>query len=212
MKRVLNKVSLIKIFISTWLYAFIQNLRMANIFEETRQIRAEIARLRSDVHALKLDLKQDLIGTRELFSDLIQFAHGSLSDQISRLESVLIPEAADRVLFYVLADGELKGISDMQMKVDAEKTIVAKTVDKFGNEASVEEGSAAWALTDPALGELTAAADGKSAKFVPAGKVGSLAVQFSADADLGEGVKTIQGELPVELLAGDAVAVELSAV
>ncbi len=82
--------------------------------------------------------------------------------------------------------------------------------DKFGNLAKVD-GAPQWALTDAALGTLAVADDGMGAVFTPTGVVGLLKVQVTADADLGEGVKSILGELDIEVLAGEAVAVEIAA-
>lgn len=129
--------------------------------------------------------------------------------RLEKLEAALIPAEAARVLFFVESDGSLMEVSSMQMVVDKVLKLKIAPVDKFGNPAKVD-GAPAWSLTDPALGALVADADGMGATFTPAGAVGSLAVQVNADADLGEGVKTLAGELPVELLAGEAVAVNVS--
>ncbi len=53
--------------------------------------------------------------------------------------------------------------------------------------------------------------DGLVTSVTPSPEGSTQRVTDSADADLGEGVKTIAGSLPIELLAGDAVAVEISA-
>lgn len=132
-----------------------------------------------------------------------------LTERLERLEAALIPSEAARVLFFVESDGSLMEVSDMQMVVDKVLKLKIAPVDKFGNPAKVD-GAPAWSLTDPALGALAVEADGLSAVFTPAGAIGALAVQVNADADLGEGVTTIMGELPVELLAGAAVAVNVS--
>lgn len=192
---------------------------MLNIFSEIREIRAELARLRIDLAKVRLTAIELSLDTEnvihqsevEIF-ERIDDSRTALTEQLTRIEAALTPPTAARIVFMEPVGGELKEITDMQMKVDETKKIVAKPVDKFGNEAEIEQGSASWALTDPAAGVLTPAADGKSADFVPAGKIGSpFSIQFSADADLGEGVKAIVGDLPVDLLPGEAVAVELSA-
>jgi hypothetical protein len=82
--------------------------------------------------------------------------------------------------------------------------------DKFNNAAKVD-GLPQWAVTSPELCALKVSADGMSAMLKPVGVVGSFKVQVKADADLGEGVKEIMGELDIELLAGEAVVVGLSA-
>jgi hypothetical protein len=98
----------------------------------------------------------------------------------------------------------------MFAKVTQKVKISISIKDKFGNAAKVD-GTPAWGLTDEALGTLAVEADGMSALLEPKGVVGALKVQVSCDADLGEGVKPILGELDVELLAGDAEVVELAA-
>lgn len=191
---------------------------MLNIFTEIREIRSELARISSSLARLHIQLNQNtallekrLTDVERSTADAILTSAATISAQLSRLEAVIIPSEAARVLFYQLVDGNLVEVSQMQMKVDEVKKIIAKPVDKFGNDAAIEDGSALWSLSDPALGSLAPAADGKSADFTPAGQVGSGKIQFSADADLGAGVVTISGELDVDLLPGQAVAVQLSA-
>lgn len=130
---------------------------------------------------------------------------------IEELELALIPPEAARISFTIqTSDGIILEITKMQMKVTQTLPLSIKPVDAFGN-AAVVDGAPVWSLSDPALGALAVAADGLSAVFTPAGALGSLQVVVSADADLGAGVKTIIGQLPVDLLAGDAVAVQVAA-
>lgn len=98
----------------------------------------------------------------------------------------------------------------MNLKVTQKLPLSIKPVDKFGNDAKVD-GKPEWSLTDPALGDLAVSDDGMSCELTPKGPVGSCIVQVSADADLGEGVKAILGELPMEFLAGDAESLSISA-
>jgi len=111
------------------------------------------------------------------------------------------------ILFYNENNEEIK---NMFLKVNQTLPLSISIKDKFGNDAKVD-GAPSWALSDPSLGALTVAADGLSASLAPAGAVGAFKVQVSADADLGEGVKSILGELDVELLAGDAEVLSISA-
>jgi hypothetical protein len=126
------------------------------------------------------------------------------------IEGFLYPGRAVKMVFTAKLFGLKLGVRDMQLKVSFKLPLSIKLVDKFGNLAPVD-GAPVWALTNPALGTLTVAEGGLSAEFVPAGVVGSLVVQVSADADLGEGVKTILGELPLDLLAGDAASIQIEA-
>lgn len=98
----------------------------------------------------------------------------------------------------------------MFLKVSQNLPLTIEVKDKFGNLAKVD-GAPTWAVTDSTLATVEVAEDGMSAVLKPSGSVGTLKVQVSADADLGEGVKSILGELDVELLAGEAVSVSISA-
>jgi hypothetical protein len=134
--------------------------------------------------------------------------------RITKLEkdvaNILTIISEPQIKFYINKNGQKIEVTNMFLKVSDQLPVSIAIKDKFGNTASVE-GAPAWALTDAALGTLNVAEGGMSAVFTPAGTVGVLKVQVSADADLGEGVKTILGELEIELLAGEAVSVEVSA-
>lgn len=120
------------------------------------------------------------------------------------------PFKASRIAFFTTINGLKKEITEMFLKVNQKLPLTIEIKDKFGNAAQVD-GAPAWSLTDPALGALVVDASGMSAEFTPAGTVGTLQVQVSADADLGEGVKTILGSLDLELLSGEAVTVAIAA-
>jgi hypothetical protein len=114
------------------------------------------------------------------------------------------PAEAVRVVF-TIGDEELT-----MLKIQATaaaKRLVLRFKDAKGNLAQVE-GVPAWGMSDPSLGSLAVAEDGLSAVFTP-GSVGTGQVNVSADADLGEGVKTITGILDVEVIAGEATVVEI---
>ncbi len=98
----------------------------------------------------------------------------------------------------------------MFLKVNQKLPVSVAFKDKFGNSAKVD-GLPVWVATVPELVTLEVAEDGMSAMILPVGPEGVLKIQVSADADLGEGVKSILGELELELLTGEAVAVELTA-
>lgn len=130
---------------------------------------------------------------------------------IDRIEALLTTEEPARdIEFFTNIGGIKTRVVHMFLKVSQELPMLIEIKDKFGNPAQVE-GAPIWALDNPALGTLLVAEDGMSAKLTPAGQIGAFKVQVSADADLGEGVKSIIGELDVELLAGEAVSVAISA-
>jgi hypothetical protein len=81
--------------------------------------------------------------------------------------------------------------------------------DAKGNPAAVD-GPPKWDVSAPEVGQLTVADDGLSASLA-AGSVTTGQVNVTADADLGDGVKTITGVLDVQILAGDAALIAISA-
>ena len=122
----------------------------------------------------------------------------------------LTPADAVRVEFYTLINGEKRKVSKMFLKVSQSLPLFVAFVDAKGNVATVD-GAPAWAVSDESLATLVVAADGLSAVIMPVGPLGSFKVQVKADADLGGGVKEILGELDIELVGGEAVAVNISA-
>lgn len=79
-----------------------------------------------------------------------------------------------------------------------------------GNPAQVD-GAPVWSSSDETILTLTVAPDGLSAEAVTTGKLGTVQVNVSADADLGEGAKTITGVLDIEVKASEAVSLDVSA-
>lgn len=122
----------------------------------------------------------------------------------------LTPARARKVLFFTTRDGKQQRIEEMVLKVSQALPLSVAFADAKGNPAQVE-GKPAWALTDESLAILEVAEDGLSALLKPIGPLGSFKVQVSADGDLGEGVKSIVGELAIDLIAADAVSVVISA-
>ncbi len=129
---------------------------------------------------------------------------------LKRIEQLLKPVPAARVVFYTTVNGQLEKVTRMVLKVTQTLPLSVSIQDIKGN-AAVVDGAPTWGLTDPALGTVAAAADGLSATLTPAGGLGVCKVQVLADADLGEGVKQILGELDVEFIAGDAATIAIAA-
>lgn len=111
--------------------------------------------------------------------------------------------------FYITKNGQKIKVTNMNLKVTEKVLVTLEIKDAKGNPAAVD-GLPAWSLTAPDLGTLEVAEGAMSALFTPAGAVGELAIQVNADADLGEGVKDIMGQLPIVLLPGEAVTISLS--
>lgn len=137
-----------------------------------------------------------------------------LGEQIGELEELKKkyqggkPEATKILIYEVLADGSLKEIEMSIMKVTEMKKFTFKAVDAFGNEAAIE--NAQWALSEPALGALEVVE--KEVTFKPAGMIGECKLQLAVDAKIGEGESVLNGEHPITLIPGDAVAVEIKEV
>lgn len=134
-----------------------------------------------------------------------------LKKQLDEIQKSLMPKGDDvSIEFYTIINGQKTKVEKMFLKVSDQLPLSVELKDKFGNKAVVD-GKPVWAVTDEALASVEVAEDGMSAVLKPKGQVGALKVQVSADADLGEGVKSIVGELDVDLLPGEAVVVEIKA-
>lgn len=98
----------------------------------------------------------------------------------------------------------------MFLPISKKLPLAIAIADLKGNPAKVD-GVPQWALSDSSLALLEVAEDGMSAMVVPVGPLGLVKVQVKADADLGEGVKELLGEMDVEMIAGEAVSLVVSA-
>ncbi len=92
-------------------------------------------------------------------------------------------------------------------KLPDDKTASASVayVDAKGNQAVVD-GAPVWASSDPSILAVEAAADGLSATITPVGPLGSAQISITADADVGAGVTELVTLADVEVIAGSAVA------
>lgn len=134
----------------------------------------------------------------------------ALTDKLQKILEAVQPIVAEKIVFFTIIDGKKEKVDEMLMKVTENRKFSIKPVDAKGNLAKVD-GAPTWAVTDESLATLEVAEDGMSAVVKPVGPLGTFSVQVKADADLGEGVAEIMGELAVELVAGDAVAIAISA-
>lgn len=127
-----------------------------------------------------------------------------IATALEKIEIALTPPSATRIIFFVEEGGKTTRTGEtMFLKVTESKKFQIKITDRFGNEAKVD-GAPKWAVTDESLATLVVAEDGMSATVAPTGVMGSFKVQVTADADLGEGVKPLLGELAIDLVAGEA--------
>lgn len=88
-------------------------------------------------------------------------------------------------------------------------TFSIQPVDAKGFPAKVD-GAPVWGVSDASVGTITPAADGLSAEFV-AGFPGICQVTVDADADLGAGIVPLRGTADVEVEAGAAVGLVVTA-
>lgn len=138
-----------------------------------------------------------------------------LDDILARLDDIQKKVAVlteMKIVFYKYdQNGQLTKAEPMdQLKVTQFETFPLAIKDKFGNPALVD-GVPAWSVDDNALALIDPAADGMSAVLKPIGPVGIVTISVSADADMGAGVEAVSGSLPIELVAGQAVTIQLTA-
>jgi hypothetical protein len=83
-------------------------------------------------------------------------------------------------------------------------TLSVQWVDKSGNPASVD-GPTKWASSDEDILKVEAAAGNPLiANVYSQGPIGPAQIQATADADLGEGTKTITATCDISVIAGEA--------
>lgn len=115
------------------------------------------------------------------------------------LNDVLFPQPAVRFTFF---NSSHKEICMLKLSTIQKSTIGIKPVDKKGNPAPVD-GVPVWDVSAPGSVSLFPSADGMSCDVLGIAP-GSVQVNVSADADMGEGTKTITGTLDVEVTAAEA--------
>ena len=79
-----------------------------------------------------------------------------------------------------------------------------------GNPAIVD-GAPVWTSSDENIVTVQPAEDGLSAVALTVGPLGVAQVSVTADADLGEGTRTITGLLDIEVRAAEAVVANIGA-
>lgn len=152
---------------------------------------------------------KDIQSKLKLFGGIAQ----DLADQRLILERILAavePLPAVRILFDVVLDGQfIPGVESMKITDSQKFTATISPVDAKGNPASVD-GVPVWAAPDATIVTVTPAADGMSAEISSTGPIGSVQVSVTADADLGTGTKPLVGTLQVDVVGGEAVALQVN--
>jgi hypothetical protein len=82
-------------------------------------------------------------------------------------------------------------------------------VDAAGNPAPIE--TVSWVSSDTNILTVEASADGLSAVATTVGPLGTAQVQVTADVRMGVGEVNLQGILDVEVIASEAVALNIAA-
>jgi hypothetical protein len=133
-----------------------------------------------------------------------------IDQSVEKMVLLLSPKEAAAIEFYAVENGQSRKVTKMKMQANQKLKVSIKIKDKFGNEAKVD-GVPAWSQMDDSKGSLVASEDGMSAEFSPSGPVGTNEIKVSCDADLGEGVKPLEGKLEIEIEAGQAEVLEINA-
>lgn len=96
------------------------------------------------------------------------------------------------------------------LPIDRVVTLSIQPVDAAGNPAPVD-GAPVWASSDEALVTVVAAEDGLSAELRPVGALGLAQISVSADALMGPEIRNLTGLLEVQIVGGEAVALNIVA-
>jgi hypothetical protein len=92
------------------------------------------------------------------------------------------------------------------MQVGTYATVSVQWSDKGGNPAKVD-GPTKWETSDATICQVTPSTGNPLiANLFAPGPIGKVQIHATADADLGEGVKTVTASLDVEVIGGEAVA------
>jgi hypothetical protein len=156
-------------------------------------------------------LLRQILSELKLITSLLKVNNERSSKQLDGIEQGLKPSTiATTIEFYTNEEGKNKKVDKMFLKASQKIPLSIRIKDAQGNDAKVD-GAPQWVLSAEGMGTLKVAKDGMSAVFKPSGVVGLVKAQVMIDADLGEGVKAIYGELDIEVLSSEAVSIELSA-
>ncbi len=96
-----------------------------------------------------------------------------------------------------------------ELSIDQPGVASITPLDRAGNPARLD-GVPTWTISDPTLATITPSEDGLQCAVQAVGPLGKVTLSVSADADLGEGVETLSGSAEIDIVAGEAVALNLS--
>jgi hypothetical protein len=123
------------------------------------------------------------------------------------------PSKAKKIIFVKLVCGPVTLEGDITMyKIPNiyDLSLSIQPVDAKGQPAPVD-GVPVWAVSDEAIAALNPAADGLSCVVVPLVPLSStFQVRVTADADLGDGTRTLEGSIDLEVGPSEAVALGIT--
>lgn len=99
-------------------------------------------------------------------------------------------------------EGEIKMFS---LKPKQRLKVTLKPIDKNGDPALIEDGSQNYQTSDPEVIRIELIEAEPNSCYLYSEKLGVAVFDYSADADLGEGVKTISGTSNGEVMPREAV-------
>lgn len=130
----------------------------------------------------------------------------TLTEKVDRILELLSPQPAVTIEFYV--DGER--VTKKDMTTTQQVAVSIAPLDKHGAPAVVD-GAPVWTTDNSDVLTIEAATDGLSATVKAAGPIGTATVTVTVDADLGAGVRPLIGTLDVEVTAGEATSISITA-
>jgi len=90
-------------------------------------------------------------------------------------------------------------------------TVSVEWKDAGGRTVAVEDGSVNWKSSDTSICTVTQASGNPAiANLYAPGPIGTVSIQATGDADLGQGVQTVTATLQVEVITGEAVAGDIT--
>jgi hypothetical protein len=143
----------------------------------------------------------------QFLKDLLRWLHRVLDvyekeqkqQQLQQLEFTV--KYRDFVITY-------QGGSTMKL-TDIEKVALSvQPMSAAGNPAPVE--TAMWTCSDDTVLTVVPGADGLSCEVITTGKIGTARVSVTVDADMGEGVISLEGFADFEVVASQAVSLAVN--
>lgn len=166
--------------------------------------------MKNKISGVSIEVETDPEFERKLFEYLENtnkyLAH--ILRVLNRIDAKTPPVELAYSIIFNNDDGQR--VDTMLLKADSVPVhLKVKAVDSKGNDALVE-GQFQWASSDESIAVVVADEGGNGAVVSVVGPLGECLITAKADADLGEGVKEIIGTLPVVVVAGEAVEVQIS--